>query len=238
MEKKTIASMLDIFYVDELREICRAYDLQAVGNKVELIELIIHNVTPVSKIIEDLRVEELKTICSSLDLKPGSKAQMQKELFEILDLERTGLIKDEVPKEKLEPTADNVISKLKELIIDKRRIKSEKDAEEEIGDHLSMYFRDVMSQYNLPGYLGLKIDLDINDGKFGIEVKLVDSFLKSTSELFRVFGQAVYYTKKRYGENFIVAVVGTPSDLEEPVVREAMSFLNSINIKWIGIIMR
>jgi hypothetical protein len=56
--------------------------------------------------------------------------------------------------------------------------------------------------------------------------------------LFRVFGQAVYYSKKRYGENFLVAVVGTEYDLDEPVVREAMSFLNSINIKWVGVMMK
>jgi hypothetical protein len=236
MEKMTITSLLDILYIDELRDICRSYDLRPTGNKPELIQLIVQSVKPVSKIIQDLTAEELKAICSTLDLKSGSKSQMQKELLDIVDLEKTGAI--EAPKEKIEPTIDNVTSKLKDLIIDKRRIKSEKDAEDQIGDFLSLYFRDVMPQYNLGGYLGLKIDLDINDGKFGVEVKLADSFLKSTSELFRVFGQAVYYSKKRYGENFLVAVVGTEYDLDEPVVREAMSFLNSINIKWVGVMMK
>jgi hypothetical protein len=231
MEKVPIAFILDIFYVEELQDICRSFDLNAAGNKYELIESIIQNVKPVNKIIDNLTVEGLKLVCSTLKVKTGNKAQMQKILLDLLDRENTGI-------EKLSPTSDNVISKLKECILDKRRIKSEKDAEEQIGDFLSMYFRDVMPQYNLVGYLGLKIDLDINDGKFGVEVKLADSLLNNNSEVFRVFGQAVYYSKKQYGENFLVAVVGTKNDLDEPIVREAMSFLNSISIKWLGVIMR
>jgi hypothetical protein len=154
MEKITITSILDILYVDELREICRSYDLAPTGNKSELIQLIVKSVKPVSKIIEELMAEELKVICSTLDLKTGNKAQMQKELLDVLDFEKTESI--QVPKEKLEPTIDNVTLKLKELVINKRRIKSEKDAKDQIGDFLSLYFRDVMSQYNLGGYLGLK----------------------------------------------------------------------------------
>lgn len=237
MEKMTIASILDILYVDDLREICHSYDLQPIGNKIELIKLIIQNVKPASRIIEDFKVEELKVICSSLNLKTANKAQMQKELFEILDLEKTGIITEEIPK--LEPTADNVISKLRELVINKRRIENETNAKDEIGKHLSMYFRDVMPECTIGGIRGLKIDLDINEGKFGIEVKLANSFLeKTTNEVYRVFGQAVYYTKKKYGEDFLVAIVGTEDDLDEPIVREVMSFLGSINIKCLGIIMR
>ena len=231
MEKVPIAFILDIFYVEELQDICRSFNLNAAGNKYALIESIIQNVRPVNKIIENLTVEGLKMVCSALKVKTGNKAQMQKILLELLDHEKTGL-------EKLSPTSDNVISKLKECILDKRRIRSEKDAEEQIGNFLSMYFRDVMSQYKLGGYIGLKIDLDINNGEFGVEVKLADSFLNNNSEVFRVFGQAVYYSKKQYGENFLVAVVGTEHDLDEPIVREAMSFLNSISIKWLGVIIR
>lgn len=238
MEKVPIAFILNIFYVEELQDICRSFDLNATGNKYELIESIIQNVKPVNKIIDNLTVEGLKLVCSTLKVKTGNKAQMQKILLDLLDHEKTGLLKDELPKEKLSPTPDNVVSKLKECILDKRRIKSEKDAEEQIGDFLSMYFRDVMPQYNLVGYRGLKIDLDINNGEFGVEVKLADSLLNNNSEVFRVFGQAVYYSKKQYGENFLVAVVGTEHDLDEPIVREAMSFLNSISIKWLGVIMR
>jgi hypothetical protein len=146
-------------------------------------------------------------------------------------------MKDSQPSinETLEPTFENVYEKLKECTLSRKKIKTEKDAENEIGDYLSVYFKDVMSQYNLGGYLGLKVDIDINDGIFGIEVKLTDSFFKSTSEIFRLFGQAVYYTKKRYGKNFIVAIAGSPHDLDEPVFREAIAFLNSIDIQYIAI---
>lgn len=80
-----------------------------------------------------------------------------------------------------EPTFDNVISTFKGFEIAKKFIKNEKDAEKTILNWLSLYFHDVVPQYNLGGYLGLKIDIDINNGKFGVEVKLAKSFMKNTS---------------------------------------------------------
>ena len=50
----------------------------------------------------------------------------------LLDSKSAGLITNQVQEEAIIPTADNVISKLRELVLDKRRIKSEKDAINEI----------------------------------------------------------------------------------------------------------
>lgn len=134
---------------------------------------------------------------------------------------------------------ENVVSNLQHIVLSRRTIKTEKDAEEDISQYLLNYYRDVMNQYSLGGMLGLKIDVDINDGKFGIEIKLADSLLNkpsSSSEIFRMIGQAVYYSKKRYGPNFILAIVGTKDDIDEPVLREAFSFLESINIRIVPVI--
>lgn len=202
---------------------------------MELIELIVANVKPPSKIIKGFTEEELEIICSVLDLNITKKEQMQKEL---LDFKRAGDIANEIRKERLISFADNVISKLRELVLDKNRINSQEDAVNEIGACLSKYFRNIVFQCNLRSSPGVKIDLDINDGKFGIEVKRADSFLKNTSELFRVFGQAIYCTRKKYRGNFLVVVVGTENELQECIIREAMSLFGSINIKCLGIVMK
>lgn len=235
MEKIPIYEILDVLYVGELKDIAKELDLDSSGNKQDVIEEIVRNVSSINKLFEILKSEELKAICSTFRLASGTKQDMIRSLLEVTDVETHQKANERIVNENLEPTFGNVYGKLKELTLSTKKIKTEKDAEAEIGDHLSRYFKDVMSQYNLGGYLGLKVDLDINDGNFGVEVKLTDSFFKSTSEIFRLFGQAIYYTKKRYGNNFIVAIAGSVHDLDEPVFREAISFLNSIQIQHIGI---
>lgn len=238
MQKISLNEILDVLYLDELKEIANSFNLPQTGNKNEIIKNLIDKVKPYKDLLEAFKVEELKAICEDLRLPTGKKSDMIFQLTEIIDenLIGTGHIdKKPIKIEYLEPTIDNVLAKLKDLYLSKRKVKTEKDAEEEIGLYLSDFFRDVVSQYNLGGYLGLKIDLDIDNGKVGIEVKYADSFFKNTSEIFRLIGQGVYYQRKRYADNFVIAIAGAEEDLDDPVVREALSFLDSINIKCIGI---
>lgn len=238
MEKLSLYEILDMFYLKELKDLANFIGLDSSGNKSDVISTIIQstNKDNVLYLFQNLNVEELKIICDNLDIKPGKKDEMISNILSLIDLNiETPIVKKEVERLNLEATFENVHRALKECVLQKRRIKSEKDAENDIGDFLSIYFRDVVTQYNLGGYLGLKIDLDINNGQFGIEIKFADSFFKNTSEIFRLIGQAVYYSKKRYGENFIIAIAGTEEDIDEPILREAGSFLDSINIKWVGV---
>ena len=64
MEKSVIITVLETFYLEELQEICRSYDLEPIGNKMELKELIVRNVEPPSRIIKNFTEGELEMICS------------------------------------------------------------------------------------------------------------------------------------------------------------------------------
>ena len=194
------------------------------------------------ELFDMFRVEELQFICGNLDLPIGKKAVMIDTVAVACDETRVDVTTGHALTDRinlLDPTMENVVNNLQHIVLSRRTIKTEKDAEEDISQYLLNYYRDVMNQYSLGGMLGLKIDVDINDGKFGIEIKLADSLLNkpsSSSEIFRMIGQAVYYSKKRYGPNFILAIVGTKDDIDEPVLREAFSFLESINIRIVPVI--
>jgi hypothetical protein len=99
-----------------------------------------------------------------------------------------------------------------DLVIKKSQYTEEKNVENAIAKQLKEEYEDVHQQYNIGGFLGLKCDLDIGDGEYGIELKLAKN-LKSASNIERLFGQATYY-KQCYGDNFIVLVVGTAKDYD------------------------
>lgn len=128
-----------------------------------------------------------------------------------------------------------MIDHLKRLTIPRRKAQTEEDAQDAIGYHLGEIFEDAVPQYNIGGYLGLKIDIDIGNGKVGVEVKLADSLLDSATEIQRLIGQAVYYHKKRYMGNLIVAVVGRREDLDHPKLKETYWFLEDFDITCVRI---
>lgn len=67
-------------------------------------------------------------------------------------------------------------------------------------------------EYKLGGYFDLRIDIDILDGKFGIEIKKWES-LETNNEFARAIGQAYIYSKQRYtNNNFVFIVFGLEED--------------------------
>ncbi len=134
-------------------------------------------------------------------------------------------------------TRERVIDHLKRLTIPRRKATDESAAQDAIGYHLVEAFEDVVPQYNIGGYLGLKIDIDLGNGRVGVEVKLAESLLKAkAAEAHRLIGQAVYYQKRRYQDNLIVAVVGRSGDLEAPMLKELGSFLESVGVTYVGVL--
>lgn len=241
MDRISKGELLDMFRVEELKELSYNLNLDDRGNKADLITALIK--VPVRQILELAKVEELQFICGNLELPIGKKAVMIDTVAAACDETRVDITAGHALTDRVnlvDPTMENVVDNLRHMVLSRRTITTEKDAEEDISQYLLNYYRDVMNQYSLGGMLGLKIDVDINDGKFGIEIKLADSLLNkpsSSSEIFRMIGQAVYYSKKRYGPNFVLAIVGTKDDIDEPVLREAFSFLESINIRIVPVIM-
>jgi len=65
----------------------------------------------------------------------------------------------------------------------------------------------IHSQYNIGGFLPLKIDVDLYDGGIGIELKLAKNLDKSI-DIERLLGQIIYYSKRKYDWKLIVLVVG------------------------------
>ena len=169
----------------------------------------------------------------------GRKDEMLESLVSLLDAESvaSGPVailqvekSESMPPAYLLVTKQAVLDHLKQLIVPRRKLSNETVAMDAIGDHLAKAFEDVVSQYNIGGYLGLKIDIDVGNGGIGVEVKLAESLLRSTAEIHRLIGQAIYYQKKHYGENLLVSIVGLREVLDAPVLKETYSFLESFNI--------
>ena len=119
----------------------------------------------------------------------------------------------------------DVIKVIKESGLTKRKYKDEKDAEAFIAKALNEKFGGTHRQYNVGGYLGLKVDIDINE-KIGIEIKLASQMNSSAIE--RLFGQVIYYTKRKYNENLLVLVIGTKNEYTE-IIKEVERFVEDLD---------
>jgi hypothetical protein len=112
-------------------------------------------------------------------------------------------------------TGYEVFEKLQNLQIKKSQYTDEKNVEKVIFDQLEIFYRDqVHRQYNIQGYLGLKCDIDLGDGQVGIELKLANKLSNSSSNIERLLGQVLYYSKRTYKENLIVIVVGLEKEYD------------------------
>jgi len=125
---------------------------------------------------------------------------------------------------------EDVLEVLELLSISPHQVKSEKTVERIIADYLSEYYEDVHCQYNVGGYLGLKIDIDILDGEVGIEIKLASSLCGSAANIQRLIGQAVYYQIRKYDKDLIVLIVGSKKDLESAPLIEVSDILTALGV--------
>lgn len=122
-----------------------------------------------------------------------------------------------------------VLSVLKEINIKKIHYTSEKKIEGLILDHLNDKIGRAHSQYNIGGYLGLKVDLDLGDGQVGIELKLAKELLSNASNIERLFGQVVYYSNRKYNDKLIVVVVGLEKENNQ-IIKEIEKFISELNV--------
>lgn len=113
-------------------------------------------------------------------------------------------------------TIDEVLEVLETARIENVHLINEKRVENVISKHLDSHFS-VHRQYNIGGYLGLKIDIDLNE-TVGIEIKLAKNL--NTVSIERLLGQVIYYSKRKYNENMIVLIVGNLSDSNTRVMEE------------------
>jgi len=137
---------------------------------------------------------------------------------------------DGVKKNVVEISADSVVNVLNSVEIKKAQYTTEKKVEEIIVRKLDEEIGNAHAQYNIGGYLGLRVDIDINDGQVGIELKLAKEL--TTTNIERLFGQVIYYSKRVYKDKLIVVIVGTDKEYTQ-IVKEVEKFIGELQVKFI-----
>lgn len=120
----------------------------------------------------------------------------------------------------IDVTPFDVITVLENTKIRRSQYTTEANVESIISKALSENFGKVHRQYSIGGFLPLKVDVDINDGQVGIEIKLAKNL--DTACIERLFGQVLYYSRRTYKKNLIVLIVGTPKE-HTTVIKEVSS---------------
>lgn len=129
-------------------------------------------------------------------------------------------------------TVNQVLGILESIKINLSQYTTEKNIENIIATHLKSDF-DVHRQYNIGGFLGLKIDIDLNE-TVGIEIKLAKELTATTME--RLLGQVVYYSRRKYKQKLIVIVVGTAKEADSRPVEELEDIIyNDLGISFLYI---
>ncbi|MFN8366756.1 MAG: hypothetical protein U0Y96_05885 [Candidatus Kapaibacterium sp.] len=74
-------------------------------------------------------------------------------------------------------------------------------------------------EYHLEGYAQLRVDIHVsnNSSYVGIEIKRAEA-LTRVSDIERLLGQVLFYSAKKYNENFIVAVVGHEHEYTSKII--------------------
>ena len=127
-------------------------------------------------------------------------------------------------------SSDGVISTLENIVVKKTQYTSEKNVEKIISNQLEVPYKDqIHQQYGIGGFLHLKIDIDIADGQVGIELKLAKELNSTNIE--RLLGQVLYYSKRKYKTNLIVLIVGTEKEYDQ-TIRELKSIILEQGVKF------
>ena len=114
-----------------------------------------------------------------------------------------------------------------ELSINLYHTDTEEKVENRISAQLEKAFgkENVDNQHYVGGNNGLKCDIDLYNGKCGIELKLADQ-LDSANNLQRALGQVIYYSHCTYKENdLILLVVGAAAELS-PKLKELKEIID------------
>lgn len=101
-----------------------------------------------------------------------------------------------------------------ELSIRRYSYINEEEAEEKIKKQLVAKYgnSNVDNQHHIGGSTGLKCDIDLFDGKCGIEIKLAEK-LSNSADLQRAIGQVAYYSFNLYRDaDLILLVIGDEAE--------------------------
>lgn len=131
------------------------------------------------------------------------------------------------------PHRKNVIKTIKscEKYISKLQNISESKLEEILAYQLKKKF-EVNTQFSLGGLKGAreKVDIDLGNGRFGIELKLAKTLRKS-NERNRLLGQIDLYIQRKYSsKNILVVIIGEAKYQQDAVILELQSIITQKNV--------
>lgn len=146
----------------------------------------------------------------------------------------TYYIKKEFDKKRNQANIPNIIRILKRIWIIKSKLPEYKESviETYLAKRLSKYFKQIETQKSIGGRKGAreKIDIDINQGKVGIELKLAKS-LKNSNERNRLLGQLDLYLTRKYSEkNLLLVIVGEVSEENTVLMEELKTIIKQKRI--------
>lgn len=109
---------------------------------------------------------------------------------------------------------------------------TERIVEEYLMFRLGKYFKDIQRQSVVKGipHNRDRVDLDIGNGAFGIEIKMA-KLLKKSNERNRLLGQLDLYKERKYSHNnLLLVVVGQKEGEEEHHIAEIKKILENKKI--------
>lgn len=184
-----------------------------------------------SKVVSDLEAIRRKRTVKEmkLELSPDTYKLLKDDL-EGVDYSKTELTELlEFPVEDpVELTRDNVITILEKFVVLKRRLNTEAELERFVLEQFAQIFgrERVARQYSVGGFLALKTDVDLGNGKVGIEIKLADSL--NATDMQRVIGQVIYYKKRFYDSNLLVFLASRHSISSH--IKELKNFIEELGV--------
>jgi len=228
MSRLSLGDLLNFFPTNDLAQALVRAGLPGAGSKIERLERLrsaaLRAGAKPPQVLEYFSSESLRRVASRF----GIRATVKSDLTAAL----AAAITEPFPPlpTTVAATIDSVRSYLLSLSGSHRGIGSESDAEWFIASALSDHFTEVRTQAQVPGHFGHRIDIDLQNGRFGVEVKLAASVVESSSEAYRLLGQAFYYDRRRYAGRLLVVVAGPEELRAHPIIGEVMDLLGALGV--------
>lgn len=224
----SLGDLLAFFPSNDLAQALVRAGLHGGGSKIERLELLrsaaLRSRVSAAQVLDYFSSEALRRIGTRFGIRASVKAEVIAALV--------GALTEPFPPaaQRVATTIDGIRAFVQSLAGSYRGLASEADAEWFLASALRDHFADVRTQAQVPGHFGHRIDIDIQNGRFGIEVKFAAAVVESSSEAYRLLGQAFYYDRRRYAGRLLVVVVGPPELERHPVIGEVFDLLGALGV--------
>ena len=228
MQRLSLGDLLSFFPSNDLAQALARAGLHGGGAKIERIELLrsaaVRGRASAQGVLSHFTAESLRRLATRFGIRGSTKDEYVAGLAAALTEPFPP------PRRAIATTVDSIRDYVRTLSGSHRSITSEADAEWFIASALADHLDDVRTQAPVPGQFGHRIDIDIQNGRFGVEVKLATAIIESSSEAYRLLGQAFYYDRRRFAGRLLVVIVGPDGLQKDPTIVEIISLLGALGI--------